>query len=259
MRKHIEKFLTNQYGSLKEKLKTFVRTRPFLTGAILLVLALHLSLFTYSLFKKTYKKLPEKKKLVVKTFVMPEVKVTERIVTQTVAPKVRKTPRPVKKVVKKKPQVKKTKRIVQVKKPTDKRKKLIQDLQTSIAKIETKELNTAKSAVTVPKPISELKADHYEIKTETKPSEGEECVAHYTDLLVSHLKNTLSLPGYGTVKLKLTLNSSGIIEKMVVSTSDSEVNRMYLEKHLSSLTFPKFTDELSGKKSHTFSLTFCSN
>ncbi|PCI93158.1 hypothetical protein COB11_05810 [Candidatus Aerophobetes bacterium] len=258
MRKHVEKFLALQYRSSKEKLKTFVRTRPFLAGAILLVLVFHLSLFTYTLFKKTYKKLPAPKKLIVKTFVMPETKITEKVITKSVIPKTKKVTIPIKKV-KRTQQVKKTKKIVQVKKPTDKRKKLIQDLQTSIAKIETKQLNTATAAVTIPKPISELKANHYEIKTETKLSDGEESVAHYTNLLVSHLKDTLSLPGYGTVKLKLTLNSSGIIENMIVSASDSEVNRMYLEKHLSDLFFPKFTDELAGKKSHTFSLTFCSN
>lgn len=266
MKNQIEKFLILKLTYFKAFLKTFIKQKPFLASFILLVFLLHISLFTYSLFLKTTKKFPEPKKLAVKTFVIPEIKVAEKsIATTTIQTPSKVIPKPIPKPAKK-PQasakkVATTKKTTETKKLPDKRKKLIQELHESIAKMETKqttEQNT--TAVIVPKPISELKANHYEIKSETKASEEEEMnISLYTNLLVTHLKDTLALPGYGTVKIKLALKNSGEIDSMSVTSSDSEVNRLYLEKHLLDLTFPKFTEELSGKDVYTFSLTFCSN
>ena len=251
-------FFSGLCQSLKQKLYQFTKRSPYLASCIAFVLIMHLSFFVYSLMAKASKKIPIHRKLAIKTYTMPKAESKEILKVKEVA---KATQKPKTSIKKPKPVSKKTKPTTKkrpVKKAPDKRKKLLKELEKSIANIETsKQASTSSfNKVSVPKPITELKADSYEIKP--LEQETEEAASEYTHLLVSHLKNTLALPGYGSVKIKLTINCLGGVEALTVCSSDSEVNRMYLEKHLKDLTFPSFTKELSFKKSHTFTLTFCS-
>lgn len=251
------KFAQKNLKKLEGLIKSFVKKYPYLTSCIALILVLHLSFFVASALMKKHTKIPLPKKLAIKTFIMPEMKVIEKSEKTPSQTKVASAPKP--KPAPKKAPVKKVVKKTAAKKDSDlKRKKLLEELQKSIASIEeTSKTEQNPEAISVPKPISELKADAYEIKSEMK-AEEEENALEYASLLVSHLKDTLSLPGSGTVKIKLTLSHTGSIERLAVISSDSEVNRLYLEKHLYDLSFPSFTKELSHLKSHTFSLTFCS-
>jgi len=83
--------------------------------------------------------------------------------------------------------------------------------------------------------------------------------AVYQDLLINTLRERLKLPGPGTVKLKLTLTKSGIIRALEVLSSESELNRGYLESHLKLLDFPPFEGDLEGTDEQTFLLSFCSD
>ena len=137
-----------------------------------------------------------------------------------------------------------------------KTKKLLADLQESIAKIEINRDNSLPAkTIVVPKPISQLKSDTYEIQSDPVEDEG----VVYRDILIQYLKDSLHLPGYGIVKVKLTLEHVGHVQDIAVVSSDSEVNRLYLEKALQELAFPPFTGELANKNLYTFCLTFCSD
>lgn len=253
---------------LKERFILFAKQKPYLFAFCIFVVASHLVLFVYSVYRKTPKKPLNHLKLAVKTYSLPESAPIEKSPLKTVSSfgtfssQVASNPEkknPAKKVQKNKTRVATNKSKTESnKKVSTQRKKLIQELQESIAKIDSKRDNISSNAsVTVPKPIKELKADSYEIKADIE-DEKDSPIA-YSVLLVQHLKNTLCLPGFGSVKIKLTLAARGAVEKLEIIASDSEVNRLYLEKNLQELSYPMFTEELAGEATHTFALTFCSD
>lgn len=257
---------------LLSHLKIFAKTRPCLTSILFFVFGLHLVGIIYSQIHPTPPLNPNRRKLIVKTMTLPPDQSKTLLVTKDAKEKLvtvkgslqaaeiikskKITP-----AAKKKPPtpaaLTSSKKLADKTVATDsKTKKLLSDLQESIAKIEINRDNSLPAkAIVVPRPISELKADAYEIQSDSVEEEG----ILYRDILISYLKDTLNLPGYGTVKIKLTLEHQGTVQNLSIVTSDSEVNRLYLEKILQELTFPTFTGELASKKSYTFSLTFCSD
>lgn len=265
----MDKLLHRLYSYLKKK----VRNHPLLSAISLVVLCAHLSVFIYSSFQPMQTINPHRKKLVVHTKVLPQevikIKPQEKLVQSTTqAVKAVATKSPSRETANQ-PSVKKPKansvakvEPARTKQPLSKppevrkTKKLLTELQESIAKIETNRDNVSPtSMISVPTPIKELKADSYEIQSGALTEES----AGYKDVLIQHLKDALNLPGYGTVKIELTLSHEGIMQKLDVVYSDSEVNRLYLENALSQLSFPHFNGELVNKKSYKFCLTFCSD
>jgi hypothetical protein len=79
----------------------------------------------------------------------------------------------------------------------------------------------------------------------------------YTDILVEHLHQSLSLPDYGEVKIQLSLRQDGTVVKVIVLKTQSEKNKQYLESNLLRLRFPRFDGAYANKKEYTFILTFC--
>jgi outer membrane biosynthesis protein TonB len=254
--------------------RAFVKTKPYLTMTLLLVLACHLCGIIYSQTHSSPILNPNRKKLIVTTKILPPdqtkpnliAKDTKSAFTQGHAGHSHTTPPPVVKTIKKTPPTKKktpppaptpSKKLADKIDPnTSKTKKLLSELQESIAKIELNRDNSLPAkTIVVPKPIAELKADAYEIQSDAVEEEG----VFYRDILIHYLKDALHLPGYGTVKIKLTLEHQGYVDDLTIVSSDSEVNRLYLEKTLQELVFPPFTGDLSSKRSYTFSLTFCSD
>lgn len=250
-----------------------MKHRPFLSAFCLIVLALHLFLVVYSQIHPAPKLSPHRKKLLVKTMVLPPdpskpmltmqekslKNVAAAVKPLAHAPKKTAASAKTQKAIVKSPKTVATASAKKLAKATplpSKTKQLLNDLQESIAKIETNRDNISPTnAISVPTPIKELKADTYEIRSESVAEEG----IVYRDVLIHHLKDILHLPGYGTVKVELTLSHQGLVENLAVVYSDSEVNRLYLERALQELAFPPFVGELCNKKNYTFYLTFCSD
>jgi len=227
------------------------KQKPFLIRCTLLATTLHITLLLSPHFRKSPPP-PSPHKLIVKTIIATEA--PQGATTTTYVPKPAATP---KKVLEKKssPPKPTPSKAPPPSKPS-KTKKLLTELQKNIASMEEKrEPTKPATTITVPKPIQALKADSYAIETE---SEEKDAVS-YQELLVAYLKDSLHLPGYGTVKIKLTLESHGVLQDLIILSSDSEVNRLYLENALQELTFPLFSEELSHQKMHNFVLTFCSD
>lgn len=72
------------------------------------------------------------------------------------------------------------------------------------------------------------------------------------ETLVSYLHSSLNLPEFGEVKIQVTVNKDGSIDKLVVLEAESKKNKAYLEQHLPLLKLP-----ITLEKEKTFTLTFC--
>jgi colicin import membrane protein len=88
----------------------------------------------------------------------------------------------------------------------------------------------------LPKTIGQL---HSEVIVTTS-EEASPSLSTYHNDIVDRLRSTLHLPEYGQVKIKLYLDITGKVQNMSVIASESERNRLYLEKALPSISFPSF-------------------
>lgn len=79
----------------------------------------------------------------------------------------------------------------------------------------------------------------------------ESSVLSFEEQLVSYLHEALHLPEMGEVKIELTLQKNGSVEKIVVLHAESLKNKAYLEKNLPLLRFPYL------EKKETLVFTFC--
>lgn len=77
----------------------------------------------------------------------------------------------------------------------------------------------------------------------------------YRDEVTHILQNGLKLPEYGTVKIELTINKIGKIEKIKVISSESTKNKLYVEKNILSLHFPAFGNRFQNQENYTFPIT----
>ncbi|HPE84641.1 MAG: hypothetical protein KDK44_05135 [Chlamydiia bacterium] len=131
---------------------------------------------------------------------------------------------------------------------------VMSDLQKNMAKIETKRDSKQQSK---PKPVSKAKSPaKQESPQVAKKAAAPTVTPQYPLLLVQKLKSALHLPEEGDVKLELILKNSGEVIKVNVLSSLSPDNALYLENEITKMRFPVFTADLTGKKEHTFTLTF---
>lgn len=104
------------------------------------------------------------------------------------------------------------------------------------------------------KPISHLKIDalpgEFGAGGELSTSE-----VNYRNEVAGRLKSALRLPDYGAVKIKLTLDRSGKVAQIEVVSSESQKNKVYIEKTLISLLFPNFGTHFKGADQYTFLVT----
>jgi len=258
--------MDDQLHRFYQFLKAGMRKKPFLSFISIFVLGCHLFFVIHAYVKPMPTISPQRQKLVVHTKVLPAETPKQKLATQEkialttpqVVKKVATAAKPSTKTSKPLAKTPKAKTSQPVTKPLEasKTKKLLGELQESIAKIETNRDNiSVASTISVPTPIKELKADSYEIKADVVAEES----VIYRDMLIHHLKDSLHLPGYGTVKIALTLSHEGVVQNMDIIFSDSEINRLYLENALTDLMFPPFSGELANKKNYKFCLTFCSD
>jgi len=101
--------------------------------------------------------------------------------------------------------------------------------------------------VHVPQPIEMLHID--------TPLEGTGDVS-YLCLMIQTLRQQLKLPSEGEVKIAMTVLKSGYVEKIRILYAESEENRCYLERALTSLCLPPLSGEFCNTSQHTFTLTF---
>ncbi|HRD55110.1 MAG TPA: hypothetical protein PLC42_01805 [Parachlamydiaceae bacterium] len=77
----------------------------------------------------------------------------------------------------------------------------------------------------------------------------------YRDELASRLQSLLKFPEKGEVKIKLTLERSGKVLKLLIDSFESKKNRDYIEKTVKNLDFPSFQGDFNEFSEYTFSIT----
>lgn len=80
----------------------------------------------------------------------------------------------------------------------------------------------------------------------------------YRDELVARLQMMLRLPERGDVRIKLILAKNGKFVKMEILSSQSTVNKKYVEKSLPSIQFPPFGKEFGNASESSFNITLSS-
>lgn len=79
--------------------------------------------------------------------------------------------------------------------------------------------------------------------------------SNYRDELASRLKLLLSLPEFGEVRLKLTLDRNGKVTKFEVIKAENSANRKYVEKAVPGLKLPPFGNNFGNSETYTFNIT----
>ncbi len=111
-----------------------------------------------------------------------------------------------------------------------------------------------KKELPVPK-IGALKIPTIDIN----PSEEKEDLDNkglFQNVLVEYFRQNLSLPEYGEVKIKLTLNCDGTIADIFIVSSKSKKNEEYLKNTLPNLAFPWFNLYLPNEKNLGLTVSF---
>jgi len=138
--------------------------------------------------------------------------------------------------------------------------KLIKELEESIAKIDEKpdkfksEKYSAKTKSQVQAPIvlNSLESEPY-----IGPFSERATLEDLRELLVLELKNSLHLPDFGEVTMRLVLRRDGSVAEVKVLKSASKKNSEYLERELPKHSF-SFVAELGLKDNErNFVITFC--
>lgn len=257
--KPIQKQFERFFSWIGRKFQDYLKKFPLTSTVTAAVLFFHFAvIMTLSIQRKPPINIVPKK-LAIHTLVLPlEVSNNIKTTAHSSNPKLHESTQVVKSTQPKKPaptkHTVKTSTQSQTKKVDDpKRQKILKELQESLTKLEQKPSPTSTKPLHIPKEIKELKATISHIN-----SDGvSDATSHqYEELLVEYLRQILTLPAAGFVKAKLALKSDGSCSHLKILSSDSEVNRLYLEKHLQDLVFPPFSHELEKQESYVFSLTF---
>ena len=138
------------------------------------------------------------------------------------------------------------------------RQTLLAQAQERIAKIPqgSDKLSTGKTPTQIsqsePRGVTSLQIDTLSEESGIRLGDHE---VSYRDELANRLKLLLRLPEYGEVKVKLTIERSGKIAKVLIISSESSANRKYIEKTLPGLTFPQFGTRFGDVDQYTFSIT----
>ena len=77
----------------------------------------------------------------------------------------------------------------------------------------------------------------------------------YQDEVSQILKMGLRLPEHGAVKLELTINKNGKVEKVKILSSENAKNKQYIEQKVPGLHFPSFGNRFPDQTECTFSIT----
>jgi type IV secretory pathway VirB10-like protein len=226
------------------------------------VFALHVAFlifFSFSLKSKN----PKERRIVVKNITYAEEPIfkPQSIKTQPVASTpIKKKPDPAPKKVEPKPAPvkKKPPPPAPPKKPTAEEKpnslalSLLQKIDQDLTqKASIKPENLPSQTLAVPSNIAKL---HIE-KAEAEKSTIDDI--RYSDVLIQFLESTLELPEKGEVKMRLEIQSDGLLLSLEILKAESKKNAEYLKNTLPALYFPCFNEGVSEKKRKLI-IRFCS-
>ncbi len=192
-------------------------------------------LLIFSLLLISKPKFFSSKKILVKTYV--EKKASPLIAQQT-------SPR---KIIKKTPDQKPTQPFSHKKNSIKKKKLLLKKLEIFLGKKENIPFIPQSAQLIVPKEIL-LVLDSIEQFTENK--------VQYAEQVISILKNTLTLPNYGKVKIQIQIDKRGKAQLIKIIESESKKNSDYLKNNLPKIQMPCFNDFGLKNLSDTFIITF---
>ncbi len=128
--------------------------------------------------------------------------------------------------------------------------KLLKELEQSLTRIEKPASSAAPSSArsTLQRPL---------LKIDSLALFGEKGDEEYEAALIATLHEELSLPEFGEVKIKLTLQNNGRFVKMEIVGAKNAKNQRYLEEELPRMHFPRFSGALVSRKESAFLITFC--
>jgi colicin import membrane protein len=114
-------------------------------------------------------------------------------------------------------------------------------------------ISSSKSAISEgPQSITALEIDALSSFSGTPLSDKE---VSYRQEIAGRMKLLLRLPQYGAVNIKLTLQHTGKVAKVVVVSAESGENKKYIEKNLPTMVFPPFGNQLGNVEEYTFTIT----
>lgn len=90
-------------------------------------------------------------------------------------------------------------------------------------------------------------------KNDNLAGKGQESIT-YEMAIASFLRQWLKLPEYGSVKVSLTLSPDGKVVKLRTLTSESELNRHFVEERIPRLIFPVAGNNLAKQSNKTLTL-----
>lgn len=140
----------------------------------------------------------------------------------------------------------------------ERQQKFLADAQEKMSKIggnrnQTSQKTTSSSLSSLPNAIADLHIEALPAAKGAPPLSQREVT--YRDELVGRLKLQLKLPEYGDVKVSLTLNRSGGVDKVTILSAESSANKKYIEKTLPNLSFPAFGANFDSLPQYTFTIT----
>lgn len=118
--------------------------------------------------------------------------------------------------------------------------------------ISTPGLNLQNTAI--PTIIGNLQIDALPVDTDSMATWTVKEV-NYRDEVAQILHGSLRLPEFGSIKIELTINKTGKVEKVKIVSSESAKNKQYIEQKISSLQFPSFGKRFPESSHCTFSVT----
>lgn len=131
------------------------------------------------------------------------------------------------------------------KKIVKKKTELLQNIEKSLSKMDKQKTQTReKKKPNVPSQaaVKNAQVNH---------------LAEYQSVLISYLREVLTLPNIGEIKVKLIVSDAGKIASFEILSSTSEENENYLKNKLPFLSVPCFNVGVVNSKELPFLITFC--
>lgn len=227
-----------------------------LARATLIVVTIHLILIVWLIvFTETTTLYKPRERLTVQTVSLtPKEERIAMDITPTETEKIQELPKQTTQAVKQQPAIKKEEppKKTETPKKTEPIKKTETTKQSPVAKADPRK----KELIALAKEsIAKIQQNRATFKADSNASNS--LVPDYRDELTARLQMMLRLPERGDVRIKLTLSRMGKFVKMEILSSDSTVNKKYVEKTLPTLQFPPFGKELNSAEC-SFNITLSS-
>ena len=110
--------------------------------------------------------------------------------------------------------------------------------------------------VAPPKKVSPPQEKKPIVKAPVSPAKEDPAILEYGGALIAFFQESLDLPEYGEVKMKIEIDPSGKIFKTDVLESESTGNEEFLKKRLPELVCPCFNSQKTEKNTFEFTIVF---